>query len=89
MNTIIDKEGKASSDLYDIYTAKSRIMRINFESAKNLRCPLTHPLFKETIREIINLDTPLELLAPLNKLAHTLVAEYDAEIKATIISKIE
>jgi len=51
-------------------------MRINFESAKKLKCPLTHPLFKTVIRDIINLDTPPELLAPLNKLAHTLVAEY-------------
>jgi len=87
MNTTIEKDGKASSDLYDIYTNKSRIMRHNFESAKKLKCPLSHPLFKETIREIINLDTPKELLPLLNKLAHTLVAEYDAEIKATIISK--
>ena len=87
MNTTIEKDGKVNSDLYDIYTNKARIMRINFESAKKLKCPLTPPLFKETIREIINLDTPKELLPALNKLAHTLVAEYDAEIKATIISK--
>jgi len=76
------------SNLYDIYTSKAREMRINFESAKKLQCPLTHPLFKTIIRDIINLDTPPELLAPLNKLAHTLVAEYDAEIKATIIKKV-
>jgi hypothetical protein len=87
MSTIIDKEGKANSNLYDIYTTKARTMRINFESAKKLQCPLTHPLFKIVIRDIINIDTPPQLLAPLNKLAHTLVAEYDAEIKATIISK--
>jgi len=76
------------SNLYDIYTTKSHEMRINFESAKKLKCPLSHPLFKETIRDIINLDTPPELLAPLNKLAHTLVAEYDKDLNATIISKI-
>ena len=76
------------NNLYDIYTTKARTMRINFESAKKLQCPLTHPLFKSVIRDIINIDTPTELLAPLNKLAHTLVAEYDAEINATIISKI-
>jgi len=76
------------SNLYDIYTTKAREMRINFESAKKLQCPLTHPLFKTVIRDIINIDTPTELLAPLNKLAYTLVAQYDAEIKATIISKI-
>jgi len=81
MSITIDK------DLHEIYSRKARTMRHNFESAKKLKCPLTHPLFKETIREIINLDTPKELLPALNKLAHTLVAEYDAEIKATIISK--
>ncbi len=81
MSTTTDK------DLHEIYSCKSRTMRINFESAKKLQCPLTHPLFKTVIRDIINIDTPPELLAPLNKLAHTLVAEYDAEIKATIISK--
>ena len=75
------------SNLHDIYTKKSRIMRHNFESAKKLQCPLTHPLFKSVIRDIINLDTPSELLAPLNKLAHTLVAEYDKDLNATIISK--
>jgi len=75
-------------NLHDIYTTKARTMRINFESAKKLECPLTHPLFKTVIRDIINIDTPPELLAPLNKLAHTLVAEYDKELNATIISKI-
>ena len=75
-------------DLYQIYHDKARTMRINFESAKKLQCPLAHPLFKSVIRDIINLDTPTELLAPLNKLAHTLVAEYDKELKATIISKM-
>jgi len=81
MSITIDK------DLHEIYSRKARTMRINFESAKKLQCPLTHPLFKTVIRDIINLYTPKELLPALNKLAHTLVAEYDAEIKATIISK--
>jgi hypothetical protein len=63
-------------DIYDIYHNKARIMRKNFEAAKKLQCPLSHPLFKEVIREIINIDTPHELLAPLNKLAHQLVNEY-------------
>ncbi|MEI6187064.1 MAG: hypothetical protein WCP46_00990 [Alphaproteobacteria bacterium] len=77
------------SNLHDIYTTKARKMRINFESAKKLQCPLTHPLFKTVIRDIINIDTPPELLAPLNKLAHTLVAEYDEDLKATIITKLK
>jgi len=81
MSTITD-------NLHEIYTAKARMMRINFASAVKLQCSFSHPIFRETIREIINLDTPVELLKPLNKLAHTLVAEYDEEIKATIISKI-
>jgi hypothetical protein len=62
-------------------------MRINFQSAIKLQCGFEHTLFKEAIREIINLDTPVELLKPLNKLAHTLVAEYDKDLKATIIKK--
>ena len=70
MSTTIDK------DLHEIYSRKARTMRINFESAKKLKCPLTHPLFKTVIRDIINIDTPPELLAPLNKLAHQLVNEY-------------
>ena len=82
MSTTIDK------DLQEIYSVKAREMRHNFESAKKLQCPLTHPLFRSVIRDIINLDTPPELLAPLNKLAHTLVAEYDKDLNATIISKI-
>ena len=77
----------ATIDLYDIYHEKARVMRINFQSAIKLQCGFEHPLFKETIREIINLDTPVELLKPLNKLAHTLVAEYGKELKATIIKK--
>ena len=75
------------SDLYQIYHDKARVMRTNFDWAIKLQCGFDHPLFKDTIREIINIDTPVELLKPLNKLAHTLVAEYDAGIGATIISK--
>ena len=75
-------------DIEALYHKKSREMRINFQSAIKLQCGFEHPLFKSVIRDIINLDTPPELLKPLNKLAHTLVAEYDKDLKATIISKI-
>ena len=78
---------ETSSALYSIYTEKARIMRANFAAAKKLECGVKHPLFLSVIREIINLDTPKELLQPLNKLAHTLVSEYDKESKVTIISK--
>ena len=72
-----------------LYKQKELFIRHNFKEAVRLECPLNNDTFKQVIRDEINIDTPPEIIPLLNKLAHILVAEYDAEIKATIISKIE
>ena len=74
-------------NLHEIYTRKAHYIRHNFKEAVRIKCPFDNPIFKSVIRDEIYTDTPPELLGPLNKLAHTLVAEYDNELKATIIKK--
>ena len=63
-------------DLHEIYRRKAHYIRHNFKEAVRLKCPLDNPIFKSVIRDEIYTDTPPELLAPLNKLAHQLVNEY-------------
>ncbi len=76
-------------DLHEIYRRKAHYIRHNFKEAVRLKCPFDNPIFKSVIRDEIYIDTPPELLASLNKLAHTLVAEYDKDLKATIITSVK
>jgi hypothetical protein len=77
MNTTTESD-TAKIDLYDIYAKKARYIRHNFAAAVKLQCSFDNPIFKQVIRDEINIDTPKELLPALNKLAHQLKAEYES-----------